>query len=122
MKVFQIAAFKFTLGANTERQERGRKTLVTARNRALFGAKTPFASPLERKSAFESLDPFYTDIVGACRGIDGDPEHPKLLEFLADPLAWDDFYWENYDQHFGEFIEAVKYTQKLHDGLWFLES
>jgi hypothetical protein len=119
MKPFKIAQYTFTLGENTERQERGRKTLIASKNRALYGDDNPFGSPLERRAAIESLNPFYSDIIGACRALDGDPEHPQLIEFLASPVAWDDFYWENYDQHFAEFVEAVKYTQGLHSALWY---
>lgn len=118
MKQFKIAQYTFTLGANTERQERGRKTLVSAKNRVLYGPNNPFASPLDRTSALESFNPFYTDIIGSCRAIDGDPEHPKLIEFLARPLTWDDFYWENYE-HLNQFVDAVQYAQELHGELWY---
>jgi hypothetical protein len=119
MKIFEIAGYKFALGENTERQERGRKTLINQRNRLLYGNSTPFASPLDRKGALESLIPFYSDIVGACRGINGDPEHSLLLDFLSDPLKWDDFYWEHIDTDYQAFFDAVRYTQELHQDIWY---
>jgi hypothetical protein len=119
MKDFKIAGYTFNLGENTERQERGRRTLLNSKNRILYGKDSPYPTPLDRRAALESLDPFYADIVGACRAIDGNPEHPKLLEFISSPLVWDDFFWKNYDTDLEQFIEAIRYTQELHQSLWY---
>jgi hypothetical protein len=108
---FKIGNYVFTLGVNTVRQDRGRTSLIAARERYIYGDKFP--SELERRAAIESLDPFYSDIVGSCRAVDDDTQHELLRGFVYEPAKWDDFFWDNYE-HKAEFIAATLWAQQQH--------
>lgn len=112
---FVIAGHTFTLGINTVRLERGRTALKIASDRYLNA--TEFESETVHASAVKAMDPFYHDIVGCTRAIDGDPKHALLRSFIYEPRAWDDFYWDNID-HYYSFVAAAVWAQE-HNPDWY---
>lgn len=109
---FVIGGYTFTVGINTVRQERGRTSLIAAKNRYLYGDK--FETELERRPSLDSMDPIYSDLIGALRAIDNNPKHDLITQFVYSPEAWDDFFWDHYEDR-AVIIQAAIWAQTHHE-------
>jgi hypothetical protein len=108
-ETFTIGGHKFTLGINTVRLERGRTSLRIAADRYL-NTET-FETEAVRRSAGEAFDPFYSDIIGCTRAIDGKSDHELLKQFVYNPRAWEDFFWDN-PKDYQSFVDATIWAQQ----------